>query len=115
MKTYNANLFFAGVLFGVGLHGYFFSDYSSPTALIPLIVSIILVALYFPMKKGNTIASHAVVVITVLMILALIFPLVGSVRRDDPAGLIRVLVMMISGLAALIVYVKSFIDARRNK
>jgi hypothetical protein len=39
----------------------------------------------------------------------------GSVSRNDTAAIFRVGIMMLTSLLAILFYVKSFIDARRQK
>jgi hypothetical protein len=49
-----------------------------------------------------------------LVFIALFKPLTGAFARNNTAAIIRVLIMILTNLTALIIYIKSFIDARRN-
>jgi hypothetical protein len=45
-------------------------------------------------------------------LVALLKPLSGSISRHDSAAVFRVSVMMITSFLSMVVFVKSFIDAR---
>lgn len=98
----------------MSLWGYLTSDNPSFTALIPTIAGLILLAMTPSMKKENKIVAHIVVVLTLLLIIALIKPFTAALGRSDNLAIMRVLVMMGWGVVAMIVYVKSFVDARRK-
>lgn len=115
MKPYLANLINSIVLIALGLWSYFGSDTASFTALIPVFAGVILLALVKPMKSGNTVVAHIVVTLTFLLLLAFIKPLTGAIDRESQIGILRVVVMMLSSLFAMIIFIKSFIDARRKK
>lgn len=114
MKPYFINFLNAIVLISLGSWAYFTSDHPSVTALIPVFAGIILVAITPGFKKGNRILAHIAVGLTFVILLGLIKPLTGAIGRSDDLGIIRVLVMIITSLIAMIFFVKSFIDARRN-
>lgn len=114
MKPYFINFLNAIVLISLGSWAYFTSDHPSVTALIPVFAGIILVATTPGFKKGNRILAHIAVGLTFVILLGLIKPLTGAIGRSDDLGIIRVLVMIITSLIAMIFFVKSFIDARRN-
>lgn len=113
MKPYLINFLNALVLIILGCWAYFTSETPSVTALIPVIAGAILLAITPGFKNGNRVFAHVAVVLTFLMLLGLVKPLTGSIGRADNLGIARVVVMMISSLAAIIVFIKSFIDARR--
>jgi hypothetical protein len=56
-----------------------------------------------------------VVILTLLVFIALFKPLTGSIARSKTGAIIRVLVMIVTNLIALVIYIKSFIDVRRNR
>ena len=114
MKPYLANLINAVVLIGMGLWGYLASSDSSPTALIPVAFGFVFAAATPLFRRGNKVVAHIVVVFTFLLIIALYVPMKGAVERDDSLAMFRVGFMMLCCLLALIVYIKSFVDARRN-
>jgi hypothetical protein len=114
MKPYFINLLNAIILIVLGCWGYFASDTPSVTALIPVIAGVILVVITPGFKKGNRVLAHIAVTLTLLILLGLIKPLTGSIGRSDTNGIARVLVMMISSLVAMICFIRSFINARRD-
>jgi uncharacterized membrane protein len=115
MKPYSANLLAAIVLILMSCWAYFSSDTPSVTALIPGIFGVIFLALHGLLKKENKVAAHVVVILTLLVFVSLFKPLTGVLERDDTMGLIRVLLMMLVSLIALIVYIRSFIAARKAR
>lgn len=114
MKPYLINLINAIVLVSLGSWAYFTSDTPSVTALIPVFAGIILILITPWYKRGNHVIAHIAVVITLVILLGLFKPLTGSIGRSDPMGIVRVSVMILTSLLAMIIFVKSFIDARRN-
>lgn len=98
-----------------GLWGYFGSDTPSFTALIPVFAGVIFLAFANGMKKSNRIVAHIVVILTVIMLIALIKPLTGGISRNDSLSVIRVLIMMAVCTLALVIFIKSFIDARKQR
>lgn len=115
MKPYLINTINASVLIIVGLLGYLGSDSPSFTALIPVFAGVILLLLAKSMKNGNRVVAHIVVVLTLLIFISLFKPLSGALGRNDTGAIIRVVIMMVTSVLALAVYIKSFVDARRNK
>jgi hypothetical protein len=114
MKAHTASLINAIILVGFGLWAYLGSDSPSTTALIPVGIGAVLLALYPGVKKENKIAAHIAVLLTLLILGGLVKPLLGALDRNWLA-IARVLVMMISTVAALIFFIKSFIDVRRAR
>lgn len=115
MKPYLASLINAILLILLGLWGYFSSETPSITALIPVFIGVILIFLNSGLKKENKTIAHIAVILTFLVLIGLIKPLTGAFAREDTAAIARVVIMIVSTLTALISFVKSFIDARKNK
>ena len=115
MKPFQASIIHAIVLVAFGLWGYIASEDPSLTALIPLATGVVLLLLSPGLRKENRIIAHIVVILTFLILIALIMPLSGSIERSDTPGVVRVLVMMIASVMALAIFIKSFIDARRER
>ena len=115
MKPYSANLMAAIVLILMSFWAYFSSETPSMTALIPAIFGVIFLALTGLLKKENKVAAHIVVVLTLLVLVSLFKPLTGVLSRNDTMGVIRVSLMMLVCLIAIIVYVRSFIAARKQR
>ncbi|MEZ4888888.1 MAG: hypothetical protein R3E32_29450 [Chitinophagales bacterium] len=115
MKAHTASLINAVLLIVLGAWGYFGSATPSPTALIPVIFGVILVAMNSGVKKENKIIAHLAVLLTLLILFGLVKPLMGAMDRDDAMAIVRVGVMILSTIVALVYFIKSFIDARKSR
>jgi hypothetical protein len=115
MKPFLANLIYGILLVGLSLWGYLVSESPSSTAFIPIALGAILLLLTPGIKKENKTISHIAVFLTILVLGGLIKPLLGALDRDDSMAIARVLVMMGWGILALVIYIKSFVDARKSK
>ena len=115
MKPFQASILHAIVLIALGLWGYFVSEDPSLTALIPVATGVVLLLLNPGLRKQNRTIAHIVVILTFLILIALIKPLSGSIERSDSSGVVRVLIMMIASVIAFATFIKSFIDARKER
>ena len=117
MKPYQATIFNSAVLVVFGLCAYLnvAAESRSTTLFIPVIFGVVLALLVPFFKKENKIVAHAVAGLTLLITIALIMPLIGSIGRDNMVAVFRVGVMMAVSLFALFVYIKSFIAVRRAR
>jgi len=115
MKSYILNFVNSVVLVAFGLWGYLGSESPSFTALIPVITGAVLLLLTPWFKKENKIVAHIAVLLTFLIIVGLLMPLRGAMARGDEPGIFRVAVMLISSITAMIVFINSFVQARKNK
>jgi uncharacterized protein YhhL (DUF1145 family) len=117
MKPYQATILNAAVLIVFGLWAYLnvAVESRSITILIPVIFGVVLALLVVPFKKENKVVAHIVAGLTLLLSIALIMPLTSSFGRDAMDAVFRVGVMMAVSLFALVVYIKSFIAARRAR
>jgi len=115
MRPYQANLLNAVLLIGLGLWGYLDSASPSPTALIPVGFGVVFFLAHRSLRAENKIVAHIVVSLTLLLSIALTLPFRGAWARDDTAAAARVAVMLCGCLFALVVYVRSFIEARRGR
>lgn len=115
MKAHTASLINAVLLIGLSAWGYLASDTPSVTALIPAIIGVILLALNKGVKAENKLIAHIAVVLTLLILVGLIKPLQGAMGREDSMAIMRVVVMIASTIFAMIFFVKSFIDAKKNR
>ena len=115
LNAHKASLINAISLILIGGFGYLQSDTPSPTALIPVVVGALLIAMNKGVKDENKIIAHVAVLLTLIMLLGLAMPLMGSVKRGDTQGTIRVIVMIFTTIGALFYFVKSFIDARKSR
>jgi len=114
MKPYIASLANSIILIVLGLWGFYASETPSPTAFIPVAIGGLLIALNSGVKKENKVVAHIVVMLTLLVLVGLIKPLIGSFERYNSMALFRVITMMLSTIWAMITFVKSFIAARRK-
>lgn len=114
MKAYIASLQNALILIAFGLWGYFGSDTPSFTSLIPAAIGFTLLILNHGIRKENKVIAHVAVALTVMVMIGLVKPLVSATGRSDMAAVLRVSSMMLSSLVAMWVFVKSFLDARKN-
>lgn len=114
MNPFVATVILTVVLFAMSAWGYFGSDTPSTTALIPAGFGLMFGLCSFGVKKENKIVAHITVVLVVLTTLALLVPLFGSIGRGDMAAVARVSIMLLALVGTFVVYVRSFIDARKN-
>lgn len=115
MKPFQANLVNAAVLIILGLWGYLGSETPSPTALIPVGFGVIFALATPPFKKENKVVAHIIVLFTLLIIIALFMPLRGALGRGDTIAAVRVGIMIATSVVAMVIYIKSFIDARKAR
>lgn len=115
MKPFQANLVNAAVLIILGLWGYLASETPSPTALIPVGFGVIFALATPPFKKENKVVAHIIVLLTLLIIIALFMPLRGALGRGDTLAAVRVGIMIATSVVAMVIYIKSFIDARKAR
>tara|TARA_B100000963_G_scaffold241370_1_gene211182 strand:+ start:658 stop:1005 length:348 start_codon:yes stop_codon:yes gene_type:complete len=112
MNVTTANLINSISLIVVGLWGYL--DVLSPTALIPVSIGVFLLACYSGVKNQNKIVSHVAVLLTLLILIALIGMRLPKSVDKGGIGLIRVIIMIITSSLSMILFIRSFIDARKK-
>ena len=115
MKANTVSLINSLVLVSMGLWGYFETDSRPITALIPVIVGVILLLTNNGVKKENKIAAHVAVLLTLLIIIGLVKPFLGTLDRGNITGILRVSLMILTSLWAMITFIQSFISARKSK
>ena len=113
IKPHKISFVNAVTLISFGLWGYIDVDYS-PTALIPVVFGVIILALNSGLKKENKTVAHIVVLLTFLILGGLFKPLMSTIESGSAIRITRVGLMMLSTLMALVVFIKSFI-ANRSK
>ncbi len=113
MKPYQANLLAGVVCIAMSLWGYF--DSSSATAFIPAGFGLIFLILTPLFRKENKVVAHIIVLLTLLLIVALFRPLFSRINANDTLGIIRVGLMVLICLYAFIIYIQSFIAARKAR
>tara|TARA_B100000780_G_scaffold102684_1_gene71831 strand:+ start:1276 stop:1632 length:357 start_codon:yes stop_codon:yes gene_type:complete len=115
MKAYISSLINAISLLVMSSWGYLSSDTPSVTALIPAGIGVILILCNYGVKKENKIIAHVAVLLTLIILFGLIKPLIGAFERVDINAILRVVIMIITTIFALVVFVKSFIEARKKR
>ena len=115
MKAYSANLINSIALVVVGLWDYVATQTLSSSNMVPVAAGIILLFLYNGVKREDKIIAHIAVTITLLVFLSLIKPFVEAVEDIDVTLIIRNLILILTGILAMVYFVKSFIDARRYR
>ena len=115
MKAHQASLINAVVLIAMGLWAYFAAASAPKTAFVPVGFGVLLLALNSGVKKENKVVAHIAVALTTLVLLSLIMPLVGSINRGNNLAVVRVALMMASSAYAIVYFVKSFKEARRQR
>ena len=112
MKAHQASLINAVVLIAMGLWAYFAAASAPKTAFVPVGFGLLLLALNSGVRKENKVVAHIAVALTTLVLLSLIMPLVGSIRRGNEMAIVRVGLMMASSVYAIVYFIKSFKAAR---
>jgi hypothetical protein len=115
MKAHLVSLIHSISLITFGLWGYFASESRPVTALIPVILGAILIALNGGIKKENKVIAHVAVFLTALILFGLFKPFTSQISEGDVLGIFRVGTMIGTTIWAIIAFVKSFINARKNK
>ena len=117
MKAATANILNAIVLIAAGLYGYFgiaASDGThSLTALIPAAFGILFLAMQKGVANHNKIISHVVVTLTLVLLIMCIMRFVKVQDWVDKKYVF--LACVISNAVALIAFIGSFIEARKNR
>ncbi|WP_462317504.1 hypothetical protein [Marinilabilia sp.] len=116
MKLYVLSLINGIVLMVLGIWSHLWPESPSPTALIPVIFGAAILVLNKGVRNYRKGISNAVMFLTLLILLGLIFPLKGSIEKADTPALLRVLTMMVVSLISFIFFLRRFINDRiKNK
>ena len=119
MKPYIANLINAIVLIAFGLWGYLApgAEESSNTALIAPAFGLILLICTPLVKKENKIVAHIAVLLTLLIILALAYPLIKAISAEEmnPMKIFRIAAMILTSVLAMVSFIQSFKAARKAR
>jgi len=113
MKPAIANIICGVALVVIGLWSFFAT--SKGTAFIPVGFGLIFLILAKPFFKEGKVIAHIIVTLTLVVLLALLFPLIRQIGQGDSLGILRVGLMVIISAWALVTYINSFIQARKNK
>ncbi len=112
MNAHTASLINAITLISMGVWGYFGSMTPSPTALIPVFVGVILMVLNNGIKYDNKVIAHIAVVLTFIILIALSKILFKRIDDGNTMAIVRVGLMVVTSLFAMVMFMKSFRDAR---
>mgnify|MGYP006131385037 CR=1 FL=1 len=115
MKAHLVSIIHSLSLICLGTWGYFGSEVRPVTALIPVAIGVILIALNGGVKKENKVVAHIAALLTVIILLGLLKPLSSQLSAGDVLGTFRVGTMTLTTLWAISAFVKSFISARKKK
>ena len=114
MNAATANAINSVSLMGMGLWGYFSTG--APTAIIPVAFGAILLPMVPRIAKHNKVIAHLAVMITLIaLILIMSVPFRSALISGAPMKILRSSVMVISGILAMVMFIKSFIDARKAR
>ena len=114
-KPYQISAINAVSLIALGFYGYIQSDSPSMTALIPVIFGVLLLLMNSGIKSENKLIAHIAVTLTLVILFGLAMPLLGAIGRSDTYAILRVSVMVITTVVSMVFFVKSFIEARKNR
>ena len=114
MNTHKSSFLNALILIIFGCWAYFTSESPSITSLIPVFFGVILIIINKGLKNKNKIASHIVVALTLIILIALFMPLKAAIGRADNIAIARVSVMLLSTIFAFYYQIQSFVNARRK-
>ena len=117
MKAASANLLNGIVLLAAGLYGYFLiltpEGTRAPTALIPAAFGLLFLILQKGVASFNKIIAHVVVVLTLIL---LIICAMRFIKIEDwGAKKYLFLACILSNAVALVAFIGSFIEARKNR
>ena len=117
MKAASANLLNAIVLLAAGLYGYFLiltpEGTRAPTALIPAAFGLLFLIFQKGVASSNKIISHVVVVLTLVLLIVCVKQFLG-IQDWGPKKYIF-LACIISNAVAMVAFIGSFIEARKNR
>ena len=115
MNAATANLINGIVLIAMGLWGYLSSATPSPTALIPVGFGAILLLLTSGVKKENKVIAHVAVVLTLLVLLMIGGMVLPKSINIGGLRLVRTIAMLASGVLAMVMFVRSFVAAKKAR
>ncbi len=115
MNASKANVINALALLILGAWGCYATEMASKTALIPVIGGLILLACQNGVSKENKVVAHIAVAVTLLLILGILRPFLSAIGGDDPMKILRTGVMLLTGIIAMVYFIKSFRDARKAR
>lgn len=113
MQAHVASAIHGFTLLGVGIVGYVITK--SNTALIPVFFSVIILVCNNGIRDQHKIMSHIAVVLTLFVTVALVKPFSANLAQGDTWGMVRVGAMLLTGVIAMVAFIRSFIAARKAR
>ena len=117
MKAASANLLNAIVLIAAGLYGYFVlltpEGSHAPTALIPAAFGLLFLIFQKGVANHNKVISHVVVLLTLVLLIICVMRFIKVENWGAKKYLF--LACVLSNAVALIAFIGSFIEARKNR
>jgi len=113
MKPHVASAINAALMITLGFWGY--KESSSITAMIPVLLGVLLLPLNNGVRYESKVVSHVAVIITLLAVMGLGMALKGTIERGQTLPIARVAIMLVSAIVAMIVFIKSFIEAKKKR
>lgn len=99
----------------MGAWGFYSTYPEGKTAAIPIIIGVVLLVLNNGVKYENKVQAHIAVVLTLLGVFGVAKAFMGQLDEGDTLGIIRTGAMILTGIIAMIAFIKSFRDARKNR
>ncbi len=113
MNAATANLINSIVLIATGLWGYFATG--SPTAFISVGFGVILLLCTSGVRKENKVIAHVAVLLTLIVLLALGGMRLPKAIAAGGLGIVRGILPVITGILAMVMFVRSFIAAKKAR
>ena len=85
------------------------------TGTICLITGVILLMCTTGIKNENKTIAHIAVGLTLLAVFGLVKPFTGAISRGDGIAMLRVIIMISTGILAMVIFIQSFIKNRKEK
>ena len=115
MKPFLISLINSIILISMGSWSYLANESHPITALIPVFVGLCLLLLNKKVKNEDKLGAHLAVLITLLIIIGLLKPLMGSFGKENYPAIFRIILMEVTSILALFSFIKSFIEVRKNR
>ena len=115
MNASKANLLNALTLVIMGAWGAYATQLASMTALIPVVGGLILLACQKGVTSENKMIAHVAVLLTLILVAGIVKPFMSAQADGDTMGMIRTGAMIITGILAMVFFIKSFRDARKAR
>ena len=99
----------------MGSWSYLINESRPITALIPVFIGLCLLLVNKRVKNEDKLGAHLAVLLTLLIIIGLLKPLIGSFEKENYQAIFRITLMEVTSILALISFIKSFIETRKNR